>query len=161
MRHAKAEPFAATDHARTLTERGRADAVEAGSYLASTSVLPDFALVSSAARATATWEAVASASGSTAEVRIDDAFFTGSADTVLDALHAVPERAERVIFVGHNPTASYLAHVLDDGEGEPDAILGLLQGFPTAALTVLEVPVPWRELGPESARVIDFHLGRG
>ena len=34
MRHAKAEPYAATDHARELTAQGRADACDAGTYLA-------------------------------------------------------------------------------------------------------------------------------
>ena len=59
MRHAKAEPFAETDHERVLTERGRRDAVEAGLHLAATGVVPDYAVVSSAARTVATWEAVA------------------------------------------------------------------------------------------------------
>ncbi len=161
MRHAKAEPFAPTDHERVLTERGRRDAAEGGTYLAASGVVPDYALVSSATRAVATWQAVAEGSGSRADVSVDDAVFTGSPDVVLEALRAVPEDAERVIFVGHNPTAAYLTHLLDDGHGDPAAMARLLQGFPPSAMAVFDVAVPWDELGPETGRLVDYHVGRG
>ena len=50
MRHAKAEPYAASDYARELTARGRADANDAGAYLAAERVVPDYAVVSTAVR---------------------------------------------------------------------------------------------------------------
>ena len=59
MRHAKAEPFGNDDHGRQLTDRGRRDAIEAGVWLAQHDLVPDHALVSSAARTVATWEGVA------------------------------------------------------------------------------------------------------
>lgn len=161
MRHAKAEPFAATDHERALTERGERGAAEAGHYLAGTGVVPDYALVSTAARAVATWQAVARGSGSAATVRLDPAVYNGSPDVALDELREVPPDAEVVIFIGHNPTAAHLAHLLDDGNGEPDAVREMLQGYPATALAVLEVQVPWDELGPESGRLVDFHVGTG
>jgi phosphohistidine phosphatase len=159
MRHAKAEPFAATDHERPLTERGRRNAAEAGNYLARTSIRPDHALVSSATRAVATWEAFAAASGTCVGPDIDDAVFTGSPDVVLDALRRVPEAARCVSFVGHNPTAAYLVHLLDDGNGDPDVVAQLLQGFPAGALAVLDTESPWSELGAASCRLVDFHVG--
>jgi phosphohistidine phosphatase len=61
-----------------------------------------------------------------------------------------------VIFIGHNPPAAYLVHLLDDGEGDPEAVGGMLRGFPPGALVVFEVPGCWSELSPESARVVDF-----
>jgi len=161
MRHGKAEPFGDTDHDRVLTGRGRRDAAEAGAHLAQAGVVPDFALVSSAARAVATWAAVAQGSGSSAQVSIDGSVYTGSPDVVLEALRAVPPDAETVIFVGHNPTAAHLAHLLDDGNGEPAAVQRMLQGYSAAAMAVLEIAVPWSELAPETGRVVDFHIGRG
>lgn len=161
MRHAKAEPFAATDHERVLTERGRRGATEAGLHLAGTGVVPDYAVVSTAARSVATWEAVALGTRSTAAVQLDAAVYTGGADVVLEALRVVPPDAEVVIFIGHNPTAAYLAHLLDDGNGEPAAVREMLQGYPAGAMAVLEVEPPWRDLGPESGRLVDFHVGRG
>ena len=161
MRHAKAQPFAATDHDRVLTERGVLDAAQAGAHLAARGVVPDHAVVSSAVRSVMTWAAVARASGSTAEADVQGAVYTGSADVVLEALRAVPAGAEVVLFVGHNPSAAYLAHLLDDSTGDPDVEQQLLLGFPAAAMAVLEVSVPWSELGAELGRLVDFHVGKG
>ncbi len=160
MRHAKAEPFASSDQVRRLTERGVADATDAGAHLAATHVVPDHAVVSSATRARETWDAVATGSGATATTVVDAALYTGSPDVVLEALRGVPGQARALIFVGHNPTAAYLAHLLDDGNGDPDAVTGLLQGFPAGALTVLDVDVAWADLAAETGRVVDFYVGR-
>jgi phosphohistidine phosphatase len=56
--------------------------------------------------------------------------------------------------VGHNPSIGHLAHVLDeeatpDGGGEADA------GFPPGTAAVFEVGVPFAEVGPGRARLID------
>ena len=48
MRHGKAEPFAAEDHLRRLTERGAREAHGAGQWLADQGLVPTHALVSSA-----------------------------------------------------------------------------------------------------------------
>lgn len=162
MRHAKTEPFAVTDQQRALTARGRRDAQAAGRHLAADSTVADYALVSPAVRTVETWAAVSAASGSVAEAVLDDAVYAGSPGAVLEALRAVPETAQRVIFVGHNPTAAYLAHLLEDGEGETDIVHEmLLQGFVPCALAVLRLSTSWRELGAETTRLVDFHVGRG
>jgi len=161
MRHAKAEPFAETDHARRLTDRGIAAARDVGAHLRDSRIRPDFVLVSSAERTRDTWAAVSELAGAgSAEVRLDDAVFSGSPDVVLEALQAAPADAGTVMFVGHNPTAAYLCHLLDDGEGEPAAVSGLLEGFPPGAVAVMEIGVPWSELGPETGRVVGYYVGR-
>jgi phosphohistidine phosphatase len=160
MRHAKAEPFAVSDHARPLTDRGRASAHDVGEYLRATQVLPTYALVSSALRTRETWDAVTESAGLTdVEVVYDDAVFTGSVDVVLETLGAAPADATTAMFVGHNPAAASLCHYLDDGDGDPAAVSALLQGFPPSAVAVLEVNVPWAELGAETGRVVGFHVG--
>jgi phosphohistidine phosphatase len=161
MRHAKAEPFAVSDHARPLTDRGRAAAHDAGEHLRATHEVPTYAVVSSALRTRETWDAVLESAGLTdVEVVYDDAVFTGSVDVVLDAIRAAPAHATTVMFVGHNPAAASLSHYLDDGDGDPAAVSALLQGFPPGAVVVLEVNVPWAELGAETGRVVGFHVGR-
>ena len=61
LRHAKAERSqpGGRDHDRVLTQRGRADAKTLGAYLARHRLVPDRALVSTAARTRETWERVA------------------------------------------------------------------------------------------------------
>ena len=161
MRHAKAEPFADSDQARRLTDRGLAEAGDAGRHLAAAGLRPDFALVSSATRTRQTWDAVAEAAGlEDAEVSFDDALFSGSPDVVLEAVRRAPADAGTVMFVGHNPTAAFLCHLLDDGEGDPDASSELLCGFPPAAVATLETSARWVDLGPECGRVVGFYVGR-
>lgn len=161
MRHAKAEPFASTDHARALTDRGRREAEAAGAYLREQSVVPDHAVVSPAERTRATWEAMEAVMESSAEVVYDDSVYAGSTDVVLEALRFVPDGAGVLVFVGHQPTIGYLAHLLDDGEGDPTALHSMLHGFPTASMAIFEVDVPWEELGPETGRLVDFRAGQG
>ena len=161
MRHAKAEPFASTDHARALTDRGRREAEAAGVYLREQSVVPDHAVVSPAERTRATWEAMEAVMESSAEVVYDDSVYAGSTDVVLEALRFVPDGAGVLVFVGHQPTIGYLAHLLDDGEGDPTALHSMLHGFPTASMAIFEVDVPWAELGPETGRLVDFRAGQG
>ena len=160
LRHSKAEPFAAEDHQRRLTEDGRCVSVADGEWLATRGMVPTHAFVSSAVRALETWAGVAEGSGSVAEPRIEDTAYTADTDTAVDLLRTAPADARMVIFVGHNPTAASLVHHLDDGDPAPDAFRALARGFPPGALAVLEVAVPWSELGVATGHLAAFHVGR-
>jgi phosphohistidine phosphatase len=162
MRHAKAEPYAASDHVRKLTDRGAASARDVGRHLRDQGLVPEYVAVSSATRTRQTWAAVAESLGAAdTEVSFDDALFTGSADVVVEVLHATPPDAGTVMFVGHNPSAAYLCHYLDDGDGDPSAVSELLKGFPPSAVAVLEIRVPWADLGPETGRIVGYYVGVG
>jgi phosphohistidine phosphatase len=157
MRHAKAEPFASTDHERRLTDRGRAGAQAAGRWLREEGLVPDHVVVSSAVRARETWEAVADVAGfETSLATFDEGVFNGGPRVVLDVLQGLPEDAATVLFIGHNPTAAYLCHFLDDGEGDPEATSGMLRGFPPGAVAVLEIRTAWSEVGPETGRLVRY-----
>jgi phosphohistidine phosphatase len=161
MRHAKAEPSAATDHARVLTERGTSDAAEAGVWLAATGVVPDRALVSSAARARGTWEALAGGAGWELEAAYDDSLYAGGPDTALDLVRETDDAVNVLLVVGHNPTMGYLAQMLDSGEGDPAAAAAMNEGFPTASLALFAVEGSWAGLEMSAARLTAFHVGRG
>ena len=157
IRHAKAEPYADSDAERKLTRRGHTEAQGAGRFLGEADIRPDAALVSAAVRTRETWEHVEEATGASAEVEVSDDIYAASADDVLEALRRLPEEAVSAAYVGHNPAAGSLAYALNDGEGDPLVVRGLLEGFPTAAVAVYEVSGPWSELAEGAARLTHFH----
>ncbi len=161
MRHAKAEAGGADDHARDLTERGRRDAAETGSWLRDQGLVPTHALVSSAARTTQTWLELAAASGSTARPDLDDALYAAGPDSALEVIRAATAQAATLLVVAHNPTVAHLAQLLSDGLADATALRDMAHGYPPAAVTVLELSGPWAELGEGGARVTAFHVGQG
>jgi phosphohistidine phosphatase len=161
VRHAKAEPYAETDHARRLTDRGRADAAAAGTFLATAGITPTHALVSDATRAQETWAELRGSLAEGIEEDVDPAYYSASEADVLEAVRSLPPEATCAVFVGHNPTAAHVARLLVDGEGDPEVMRGLLEGFPPAAVAVLELPGDWSELTEAGARLTRFHVGRG
>ena len=164
MRHAKAESTPSGpiggDVGRRLTPTGRADAEAAGRWLAEVGCVPDHALVSAAERTQETWAAVASGSGSSASVEVSRAMYGAAAEAVVESLRLVPEDADVVIFVGHNPETEVLAGEIGDGAGVGEAEAGLRSGFPTATLAVYDVPTAWRDLDLGGARVRLVHTAR-
>ncbi len=154
MRHAQAEPYAESDKARKLRASGRAEAEAAGRFFADNGLDIDRALVSSAARTKETWEQLRAAGGFDVEAQFDDALYNSDVDTVLTVLRACPDDVRTLLYLGHNPCAAYLASILDDGGADPDAMRGLLTGFPPAAFAVFEVPGSWSELAPGMARLV-------
>lgn len=160
MRHAKAEPYAASDEQRELTAQGESDAIAAGEWLADHGFVADRALISSAARVRATWAAVAEGAGFTAEVEIDRSLYAAGPESVLDLIGLTDDDVESLIVIGHNPTIGHLAQMLDDGDGDGAAIDGMATGFPTCALAVFSLAGPWSELEIASATVTGFHVGR-
>ena len=161
LRHAKAEPFASSDHDRVLLPRGVADAQAAGRWAAEADALPDYVVVSSAARTQGTWSAFAAGSHCTTTPVTDRSLYAAGTDGALEIVRSVPEEAVTVMLVGHNPTMEYLVHLLDDGEADPQLFSEVSAGYPTCALAVLEVSCTWSEIDVASSRIVKFHVGRG
>jgi phosphohistidine phosphatase len=160
MRHAKAEQSAPTDFERPLAERGHADATEAGAWLSSYGVVPDHALVSAALRTEETWAAVATGAGWSLEPDLDRGLYSAGPEAAVDLLRLVPAEATTVVVVGHNPTMAYLAQLLDDGSGSAEAAAEMTGDFPTSAVAVFAYDGEWDTLGPGSAALEAFHVGR-
>jgi phosphohistidine phosphatase len=160
VRHAKAEAFGPTDFDRELAARGRADATAAGSWLADEGVSADAALVSAATRARQTWEILAEAAGWAVQPELDRALYGADEDGVLDLVRLTDEGVGTLVVVGHNPTVGMLAQLLDDGDGPPEAVDQLMQGYPTSATAVFELPATWARTAMGRARLTHYHVGR-
>lgn len=159
-RHATAEPHGRSDAERELTARGRDEAAGAGHWLATArGFRPDAALVSGALRTRTTWELLAGAASYRIEASYDDALRTVEEDGVLDLVRAIPADRQALILIGHNPTMSHLAALLDDGEGDAEAMQTMIGGFPPGAVALFEVHTTWAELDFGGARLLAFRPG--
>ncbi|MFL6154597.1 MAG: SixA phosphatase family protein [Marmoricola sp.] len=161
MRHAKAEPFASSDHDRVLTARGHRDAEEAGQWARQSGLGVDHAVVSSAARTRGTWASFSAGAELDLEPVIDRSLYGAGTDGALEIIGSAPDEAASVLLIGHNPTMAYLVHLLDDGGADTELFSRVSAGFPTSALAVLDVPCAWSDLDVGGARITGFHVGRG
>jgi phosphohistidine phosphatase len=161
MRHAKAEPSAPSDHERVLTDRGIADAAEAGAWLGAAGTTPGRALVSDAARTRGTWAALAGGAGWDVVPEYDASLYAAGPETALDLFRETDDAVGTLVVVGHNPTMAYVAQMLDDGDGDAEAAAAMNEGFPTSAVAVFSVDGAWADLEMGGARLTAFHVGRG
>ncbi|CAM3874722.1 SixA phosphatase family protein [Nocardioides zeicaulis] len=160
VRHAKAEPTGATDHGRDLSDRGRADAEEAGRWLREQGVVPDAALVSDARRTHETWLHLALGAGWDVEPGLSPALYAAGPDAARDLVRETGAGVGTLVVVGHNPTMAYVAELLDDGDGDDDATTDMVvAGFPPASVAVFDVACGWGDLDAGAGRLTGFHVG--
>ncbi len=159
MRHATAAPYAAEDQLRPLTSGGELEASAAGAWLAEQALVPDVVWVSSTLRSRRTWELARVAAGLEVEADIEPSLYSAGPESVIDLLQGLPAQARTVLLVGHNPTAAYLTHLLDDGHPDAEAWAKVSEGFPPAARAVLDVHVAWSELSVATAHLRLFQPG--
>ena len=108
LRHAKSDwDVAGGDHARPLAKRGRKAAARVGRFIAIAGPMPDLVVTSTAIRARDT-AARAARAGGWGEVRVHatDALYETSVDGAVSVIRALPDEAETVLLVGHEPTLS-------------------------------------------------------
>ncbi|WP_454083485.1 SixA phosphatase family protein [Georgenia sp. Marseille-Q6866] len=153
LRHAQAEPENGLgDEQRPLSAHGRRQGAALGPILAAQVGGLDRALVSSALRTTETYKIVASGWDGAPAADVRDELYEAGPRDVLAVLAELPDDVRRVLVVGHEPTMSSLAHLLD---GERSTLAEMVSlGMSTANAAVLEVPVPWAALDRSTARLV-------
>ena len=158
LRHAKSERSepGGRDLARTLNPRGRSEAPQIGAYMARHGLVPDRAMVSTAARAQETW-ALAAAAFATAPAIISEArLYDAGPQAILDLLRELPADIRTLLVVGHNPGLHEFAALLI-ASGEVEARERLREGLPTAGLAVIDFAFDdWRKLHAQSGRLERF-----
>ena len=115
IRHAKSSwgDTALPDKDRPLNDRGRRDAPKIGERLAKRDVKPDLILSSPAMRALKTAEIIAKKLDyRRKDIVVDDRLYAVEADDLLDVIHKLGDKLERVMLFGHNPELTELAHRL-------------------------------------------------
>jgi phosphohistidine phosphatase len=155
LRHAKAERDSATgrDFDRPLAERGWKDARAVGAEARKRGLRPDKVLASPAKRVVETVAAFEEGFGPVA-VSYDEHIYDAPVSRLLETVGEADDAVGQLLLVGHNPGAEQLLLRVagDDSGGYLDRIA---DGFPTAALAGIELPVDhWRDAGQGIGRVL-------
>lgn len=115
LRHAKAEhPEFVTDINRPLAERGRMDAAEAGRELKRLGLYPEIAFCSSALRTRETLDSLMETMNHPLQIQYIPEFYYEGIDAYVEKILACSDSVESIMFVGHNPSISALAGLLDN-----------------------------------------------
>ncbi|AWW40302.1 MULTISPECIES: SixA phosphatase family protein [Streptomyces] len=156
FRHAKADWPQVNDHERPLAERGRTDAAVAGLKLADTGIPFDLALCSTATRTRETWKIAVHEFSHRPKTVYEERIYEASPGELIAVLNEIPDDAQNVLLIGHNPGVQGLAEVLaGSAEQEPREHLSR-RGFPAAAYAVLTFTGSWKTLEPGVATLSDY-----
>jgi phosphohistidine phosphatase len=162
LRHAKAQtPGELPDIERALTDRGRADAGAAGTWLADEGLRPRLVICSTATRARQTWHALAislaasAPNGGGPEVHYEQRLYDGGRTELVDLVQAVSDDITTLLVIGHNPTVSDVSLLL-----RPDHMTGALDGMATAGIAVHGVAGSWSACEPGTAPLLKQHTSR-
>ena len=139
LRHAKSswKQPKLHDRGRPLNKRGKKEAPKVGKYLKDHDLVPDLILSSTARRAHETAQAVLEESGFSGEIDLHQDLYLSDTACYLDILRSLPDEANRVLVVGHNPDLDEFLTLLTD----------VSEHLTTAALAQIGLPISsWQEL---------------
>ena len=143
MRHAKSswKDRKLKDRERPLTKRGKKNAHEMGVVLFKNELIPQLILSSSVERSRQTVQEVINACNYQGKILFLDKLFMAEADVVVDALKLLPDEAERVLVVGHNPGLDSMIILLTRQ----------IEFLPAAGLANISLPInSWKDLSKDS-----------
>lgn len=153
LRHAKSswKDEKLADHDRPLNKRGKRDAPRMGKLMHEENLVPDLILTSSAIRALSTAELAAEACSFDGEVQVSRDLYAAGPEAFIEELVVLPDEANVVLVVGHNPGMEELLETLTEE----------IQGLPTAALAQVELDIDqWADLEEATGRLVNLWLPR-
>jgi phosphohistidine phosphatase len=163
LRHAKAQtPGELPDVDRPLTDRGRADAGAAGTWLAAEGLNPRLVICSPAVRTRQTWHALAVAMATAdphtaaPEVHYEEKLYDGGRTELVDLVQAVSNDITTVLVIGHNPTVSDVSLLLRT-DADPVEAADVLR---TAGLAIHGIAGLWSTCEPGTSPLLKRHTAR-
>lgn len=144
IRHGDAEPYGpGGDATRRLSASGEVEAARLGLLLGAMEGAPDLLLHSPAIRAAETARQLAASAAWQVEARQEASIYEASASLLLALVQTLPEAADRVVIVGHQPGIGQLSSALLGG-----ASLNVTTGCGIGLAFAIE---RWREVKPGTA----------
>lgn len=134
---------------RELTTQGVQEALKIAVFFSQQGLMPDIIVCSTASRAKSTANLIADTIRYGAErIVYSDELYEASLRTFLSLINEIDDRHQQVLFVGHNPTISFLAEYLTKAEiGE----------MVPAGLTRMQLSVDsWKEVSNGTGELLDY-----
>lgn len=144
LRHAKSgwDDPVSRDFDRPLNAKGARAAETMGRHLRSLGLVFDRVVASPAVRVQETLDHFATGLGETLAPEWDRRLYLASEATLLDVVRALPDTADRVLLVGHNPGLEELVLLLSGSGALREEVE---TKFPTASVAVLELGTAWAD----------------
>src|SRR5260221_6395702 len=156
LRHAKSswKDPGLDDHDRPLSKRGRETARAIAAYLRQAKIVPDLVICSTAVRARQTLDPIAKAI-KPPRVILEKEIYQVAQEKIWKHLWKLPESADCVLLIGHNPGLHDLALALADANS--GKLVPPLGGkFPTGAMASFRFDGAWKAMQPHSAVLLSF-----
>jgi phosphohistidine phosphatase len=155
LRHAKSgwDDPVTRDFDRPLNAKGARAAETMGRHLRGLGLTFDLVVASPAVRVQETLDHFAIGLGETLAPEWDRRIYLASEATLLDLVRALPDTAEHVLLVGHNPGLEELVLLLADAGTLRQEVEAK---FPTASVAVLEVGKRWDDAEDGAATLARF-----
>lgn len=166
LRHAKSgwDDPVSRDFDRPLNARGKRASEVVGRWLRDRGLRYDMILASPAIRCVETIEHLALGYGETLAPMWDKRIYLASADSLLDVIHEMPDMADRVMMVGHNPGFEDLVLMLVPdvaGDDACDARDAIEEKYPTAAVAEISFDVDcWADVRAGGGKLTLFKRPR-
>jgi phosphohistidine phosphatase len=156
LRHAKSswKDPALDDHERPLSKRGRETAKMIGAYLRREKIRPDVVVCSSAVRARQTLAPI-SKEIKPPKVVLEKAIYGVPQRKLWKHIWTLPENADCVLLIGHNPALHDLALALATAKSRA-RLTSIEAKFPTGAMATFRFDGAWKELRPNGAALSAF-----
>ncbi|MFL6765911.1 MAG: SixA phosphatase family protein [Sphingomicrobium sp.] len=157
LRHGKAErdSDSGKDFDRSLAGRGWRDAEAVGREMRARGLDPDAVIASPAKRSAETVTALVRGYGRL-EPTFDERIYDAPPARLLEIVNQADDAWDRLLLVGHNPGFEKLVLRLS-GDEPCEHRDRIIEGFPTAAVAAIELPVMrWSDVGERSGRIVEM-----
>jgi phosphohistidine phosphatase len=157
LRHAKSswKDPGLNDHDRPINRRGRQTAKMMAAYLRRVKIAPDLVICSTATRAQQTLEPIIKGAKKPPKIVLIREIHEGTRQALWEQLWNLPESANSVLLIGHNPALHTLA--LELAHADLNNLLPSTGGnFPTGAMASFRLDGAWKALEPHGAVLASF-----
>lgn len=160
LRHAKSDHnHRIDDHERSINERGRSACLQVVDYIKAEGITPDLILSSSSRRTKETATILIEEVYPDIKLRLSDRLYLATAGEIIRSINMLEDSCKSVMLVGHNPGLHECTVLLAGDGSDKEALLRIEQGFPTAALVIVECDIAnWQELEPGRGRLLNVFV---